>query len=358
MKYVGVDLHKNQFTAYDSSTGRYRNYGSNAIGIMSFIRDCKDTTTGEQIVVGVESTGNTRYFKRLLEAERIQVKVINTMKFKVITESVKKTDKHDASTIAEFLGKDMLPEAWLCSEYSERLRRLLHVRKTLVKAIVTTKNQIHGMVTAYGYEDKKSSLQSKRGRHMIMNTLASTEIGLVVQLLMDTIESLSENVKNIEKKIEELVEGDTRIELLMSIPGCGRITAWTIRAYTDDMNRFKSAQQYAAYVGVVPYVHNSNTLIRHGKITKHGPEPLRTAFVQLVMGINRMRALHNYRIMKRYRFIKENKGSGKAIIATARKLTHIVWHILTNNEPFNPDLQLRSSWESNRHVQFEEKRFA
>lgn len=101
MNYVGVDLHKNQFTAYDSSTGRYRNYGSNAIGIMSFIRDCKDTTTGEQIVVGVESTGNTRYFKRLLEAERIQVKVINTMKFKVITESVKKTDKHDASTIAE-----------------------------------------------------------------------------------------------------------------------------------------------------------------------------------------------------------------------------------------------------------------
>jgi len=46
------------------------------------------------------------------------------------------------------------------------------------------------MLTAYGYENKKSSLQSKRGRHMIMNTLASTEIGLVVQLLMDTIESL------------------------------------------------------------------------------------------------------------------------------------------------------------------------
>jgi hypothetical protein len=43
----------------------------------------------------------------------------------VVNESVKKTDKHDAATIAEFLEKDMLPEARLCSETSEQLRRLL-----------------------------------------------------------------------------------------------------------------------------------------------------------------------------------------------------------------------------------------
>ncbi len=34
--------------------------------------------------------------------------------FKVINESVKKTDKHDAATIAEFLAKDMLPESKYC----------------------------------------------------------------------------------------------------------------------------------------------------------------------------------------------------------------------------------------------------
>lgn len=46
------------------------------------------------------------------------------LKFKVINESVKKTDRHDAAMIAEFLEKDMLPEAWLCSEESETIRRL------------------------------------------------------------------------------------------------------------------------------------------------------------------------------------------------------------------------------------------
>jgi len=350
MNYVGVDLHKNRFTAYSTATGNYRNYGTNAIGLMSFIEDCKRSIRSiEHMIVGVESTGNTRYFKRVLEEEGIQVKVINTMKFKVITESVKKTDKHDAATIAEFLEKDMIPEAWICSDYSEMVRRLLQVRKQLVKIMVTVKNQVHSVVTAFGYEDRRATLQSKRGRHAMMNTLASTGIGLVVQLLMEIIEMADEKVKKIEKTIEELVEGDQVIELLRTIPGCGRITAWTIRAYTDDIKRFASAKHYAAFAGVVPYVHNSNTRVHHGRITKHGPEPLRTALVQLVMGMRRMKQVQEYRLMKRYVALQGQKGSGKAIIATARKLAHIIWHMLTYNEPFNPTFQLSLQDENNRY---------
>lgn len=351
MNYVGVDLHKNRFTAYHANTGRYRDYGTNEIGIRSFIDDCKNTMSCGSIMVGVESTGNTRYFKRVVEEHGIHVKVVNTMKFKVVTESVNKTDKRDAATIAEFLARDMIPEAWICTDYSEMLRRLLHVRKTLVTSIVKTKNQIHSILTAYGYDDRRATLQSKRGRHAMMNTLASTEIGLVVQLLVGTIESLEENVKKIERKIGELTEGDEAIELLQTIPGCGRITACTIRAYTDDIRRFTNGKHYTAFVGLVPYVHNSNTSIRHGNITKHGPEQLRTAFVQLVMGMRRMNQLKDYRLMKRYEALKATKGSGKAIIATARKLTHIVWHMLTYNEPFDSSLQLSMGYEDNRYMQ-------
>jgi hypothetical protein len=47
-----------------------------------------------------------------------------------VNESVKKTDKHDAATIAEFLEKDMLPESRLCSRKSEQMRQLLKARTT------------------------------------------------------------------------------------------------------------------------------------------------------------------------------------------------------------------------------------
>jgi len=46
------------------------------------------------VKIGVESIGNTRFFKNQVEKAGAEVTVINTLKFKVINESTKKTDKH------------------------------------------------------------------------------------------------------------------------------------------------------------------------------------------------------------------------------------------------------------------------
>ena len=58
----------------------------------------------------MESTGNTRYFKRQLEGAGAAVHVINPQRFKVESQSVHKTDKYDAATIAKFLEADMMPQ--------------------------------------------------------------------------------------------------------------------------------------------------------------------------------------------------------------------------------------------------------
>jgi len=339
---IGVDLHKTQFTVYfRTGTGSYREYATNEQGYGSFLMYINTLREkGHTVRVGVESTGNTRFFKNYLEREGIEVKVINTLKFKVINESVKKTDRHDASTIAEFLEKDMLPEARLCSEKSEELRRLLKVRKTLVRTIVTIKNQIHGLLTGLGMEDTRSSLQSKRGRQAVLDALYTTGNGLAVQPLFEIINHLQADVKEIEKKIEELTARDSAVETLLTIPGCGPITAWTIRAFTDDITRFTEPKRYASYAGLTPWVQCSNLISHYGRITKRGPEELRTALVQLVMGMNRSRMTQDYRIMNQYRTMKKSKGSGKSIIATARKLSKIIWFMLTYNKPFNPGLML------------------
>ena len=40
--------------------------------------------------------------------------------------------------------------------------------------------------------------------------------------------------------------------------------------------------------------------------------------------------------MRRYGEMKRQKGSGKSIIAMARKLSKIIWYMLKNDMPFNP----------------------
>lgn len=334
---IGVDLHKTQFTVFvREGKGEYCQYMTDEAGYEQFFKSIeKWKQAGRMVRVGVESTGNTRYFKNRLEREGVEVKVINTLKFKVVNESVKKTDRHDASTIAEFLEKDMLPEARLCTEKSEELRRLLKVRTTLIRTIVSVKNQIHGLLTGMGMEDARGSLQSKRGRQAVLNALSVTETGLAVHPLFETIDVLEKQVKKIEEELERLAEGDRAVELLQTVPGCGRITAWTIRAFTDDIGRFSDPKKYASYAGLAPWVQCSNKTSWYGRITKRGPEGLRTALVQLVMGMNRSRSTQQYRIMVQYKAMKKVKGSGKSIIATARKLSTIIWFMLTHQVEFN-----------------------
>jgi len=337
-----VDLHKKQFTVYwgieGRADGRFAIHRTDDEGYEVFERELGDVVRrGHAVKVAVESTGNTRYFKNRIEAVGVPVVVVNTLKFKVVNESVKKTDRHDASTLAEFLEKDMLPEARLCSQASEELRRLVKTRKALVETMVVVKNQIHGLLLSFGIESKKGQLQSKKERRRVQDVLAAQQLaGAAVDPLFETIDRLAEQVKALEKVLEEKVAGDRVVELIRTIPGAGLITAATIRAYLDDIGRFTTAKQLAAYAGLVPWVQNSAERERHGKITKRGPNELRTALVQVVLGMVRVKHRTGaYRLMERYVRMKRVKGTGRSIIATARALSEVIWHMLSKDEPFD-----------------------
>lgn len=340
--FLGVDLHKTQFTVCEKTTRKTEmcEYPTTEEGYATFLKKIKRwTKAGHEVRVGVESTGNTRHFKNQVESAGAKVTVINTLKFKIVNESTKKTDKHDASTIVEFLEKDMLPESQLCSKETQNMRRLLKSRERLVRTIVGQKNEVHALLVSIGFEDTKRSLQSKKGRQAVLDALESHgdyELeAQSVRLMFEMIDLLSENVKKVEKQLSQIMADDPMVKRLLTIRGCGPITAWTIRAYTDDIKRFASAKKYAAFCGLVPWVQNSNQTVHHGKITKRGPQELRTAFVQLVMGINRCNDTASWRLIERYNYIKGKKGSGKSIIATARKLAEIVWTMLIREEDFN-----------------------
>jgi transposase len=343
---IGVDLHKTQFTvcllSEDRKVVENGIYPTNDIGYKEFLEKVKKLLDKNyEVSAAVESTGNARYFRNRVLKAGIEVKVVNTLKFKVVNESVKKTDKHDARTLAEFLEKDMLPESVICSQESENIRRVLKSRSIFVKTLVALKNQVHGLLLGYGIETKKGMLQSKKERQRILNGLEDHDFGgnaaPAIQSLFKSIDAAAEQVKSFEKVLEEMVREDSDVELLKTIPGVGLITASTIRAYTDDINRYESAKKYASYAGLCPWVQNSNMSIHHGHITKRGPADLRTAFVQTVMGMVRIpNRTGSYSIMKNYTKMKKHKGSGKSIIAAARKMSSIVYVILKTGKPFDP----------------------
>lgn len=79
------------------------------------------------------------------------------------------------------------------------------------------------------------------------------------------------------------------------------------------------ADKLAAYFAIVPRVSQSNETDHRGRITKRGNKLARTTLVQSKLIAIR----YSGYLSAFYRRIKERRGAGKAIIATARKLLKI-----------------------------------
>ena len=348
---VGVDLHKLQFTvhAVNEETGEMVLNGVFRTDSQGYEDFCEKLHAIEDeteccIELAVEATGNARYFKNKMEAEGFGVLVVNTSKFKVITMSTKKTDANDAATLAFYLSKDMLPQSHLCDQTSEEIRRMLKTRSILVSSTVKIKNQIHGMLLGYGIETKTAQFQSKKKRQELINVLAEHNFSQFtassLEVTLSILDDIYAQVKKIEEQIREMTKENETVELLMTMPGIGFVGATTIASYVDDIERFDGDfKRFSSYLGIIPSVHNSADTVRMGHITKRGPQELRTAFVQVAMGIIRQpQNTSEWKLMKDYQTMKISKGSGRAIIALTRKVARIVFAMLNNKEAFNPEL--------------------
>ena len=340
--YVGIDLHKTQFTICIITSGSVLEEGTrfemNKEGYRAFIslmRHLSSSETHDDIIMAIESTANSRFFRDLMASSGFKVIVVNTLRFKVVNLSTKKTDKNDARTLAEFLSKDILPESHLCSAESEALRRIVKSRNLMVQDLVALKNQAHAVLLAYGHITKTAQFQSKRERNRMLETLPS-HITATVGIIFQTIDVVEKQKKVLEHSLRSITTKDHTVNLLMTIPGIGVVNACTIRAYIDDIDRFETYKHFSAYCGLVPWVQSSNESVYYGRITKRGPQELRTALVQCVVAMVRMEnKTSNYSLIREYQELKNEKSSGKAIIATARKLSRIIYVMLKSNTPFD-----------------------
>ncbi len=134
----------------------------------------------------------------------------------------------------------------------------------------------------------------------------------------------------LDKAIEAAAANLAGFEEILSIKGIGPRSAAILLAGIGNVNDFESADKLAAYVGIVPRVSQSNETDNRGRITKRGNKLMRTTLVQCTLIAIRYSGYLN----AFYRRLKERRGFGKAIIATARKLLTIIYNTLKNGWVF------------------------
>jgi len=336
MRYIGVDLHKNNFQVcyLGSKDKTFSHYA------LFNIEEFKKQLTGED-QLAVETTGNTRYFVNQIKGLVKDVVVVNPRQFKVISSSVKKTDKQDAEQLAFFLSKGMLPEVRMKSEVQSQLKSMANTRDKLVKLRTSLKNKIHNILNAHGIFSKREAFSSDKSLACLEDYALNKMARLEIDVIVSQIHSLNQGIKKLDKQIEQAGKELKGYENLTSIKGIGNKSASILLSIIGDINDFSDAGKLASYFGIVPRMSNSNETIHQGRITKHGSKLGRTTLVQCTLIAMR----YSEYLRSFYERLKRKKGSGKAIIATARKFLDIIYKTLKENLIFEdfPNFVLKSS---------------
>ncbi len=124
---------------------------------------------------------------------------------------------------------------------------------------------------------------------------------------------------------------------LATIPGIGPITASLIAATVVDISLFKTARQFAAWLGLVPRQNSTGGKTRLGRITKAGNKEIRKL---LVLGATSMVGRAdgwNSNVGGWLRNILERRPVRLVIVALANKMARIAWAVMTRKEVYRPN---------------------
>ena len=330
-RFVGLDVHKRQITAcFVDGEGRKletRTFELTRAKLMHFAKHVLRPTDQ----VALEATTNCWAVARVLQDHVTRVVVSNPLVTKAIAQAKVKTDKVDAHVLAQLLRCDFLPEVWHPDTTTQQLRELTGRRAALVQQRTALRNRIHSAL-AMRLIEAPESLFDSAGQDWLAKLLPTLDAQgqLLITSDLRLLSAVQQEIETLGQQLAKQGWQDQRVRLLMTLPGVDVTVAESVLAALGDIERFPTPEQAAAYLGLVPSTRQSADKCYHGPITKRGNNQARWMLVQAAQHIGK----HPGPLGHFFRRLKQRKNHNVAVVATARKLVMIAWHMLRKNEPY------------------------
>ena len=288
--------------------------------------------------IALETGTHSPWVSRLLSELGHEVIVAHARNVRLIGESRKKDDRLDAQTLFRLARID--PQL-LCpvkhrSAKAQADLTVIRARAGLVRARTALVNTARGLAKSYG-----ERLRGCNVRNMNPEKAEglSPELQIALQPLLAGIESVSEQIREYNERIECLAqESYPQVALLKQIKGVGTLIALTFLLTLEDPHRFRKSRDVGCYLGLQPGRRNSGQSEPQMHISKEGDPYLRTLLVQGAQHILGPFGpdcdLRRWGVKLAERGGKN--GKKRAIIATARKLAVLLHHLWVSGEVYEP----------------------
>lgn len=365
-KSCGLDIHKHFLIATILSTSgekQQQRFSRDDNGILDLK---KWVTTEECDVVACESTSDfwVPIYDSLIN--HLPVIVGNARDTKAFTH--KKTDKIDSEVIAKLALNQMVQPSRVFPKNHREFRSYVRLRLTLVRKRTDVKNEAHAILSSemlhlgdvlkdiFGKNGITilSGISSGKTVDTIIESLSpnvikksaqireildreiSQSAAIRLQICLNLIKHLDKEIELLEREIFNYAYGKHKheMEVLMSVPGIGETGAATLIAEINNFKDFSSGDKLASWLGLVPNVYQSADKYHNGRITKRGSKVARWILTQIAQAAARKK---NSKLKEFYNRKKKSIGHAKAIIALARKIATIIWHLIKNDEMYEDE---------------------
>ena len=233
-RYIGIDLHRDRFTCcirLENERTYLTEWKLKDLG--KFVKKLRPDDE-----IAVEITGNTRLFYDAVVGHVARVVVVNTNQFRVIRQSVKKTDPNDARTLALYLSKNLLPEVRMKDREHGQVASLTQTRDTLVKLRTALKNKINNILSARGLNLPKEALSGEKKLLEVLDLPFDEMVRIELRVIVEQIRSLNQSIAELEKTIGEEGSKLAGHQGLSSIKGIGKITSAILLSAIGDVHDF------------------------------------------------------------------------------------------------------------------------
>ena len=326
-RYLGIDLHKHYLVIGGVNAKQVIVLPPRRLDLDDWPKWAKAHLTKSDLVV-VEATTNAWDFYDVTSPFVQRVVVANAAKIALIAKTRVKTDQKDVMVLARLLAAGLIPEVWVPPMEVRELRSLISHRRRVIDIRTALKNRLQSVLHRHHLVLPSGDPFAAIHREWWDTLTVSPTERLHLKHDLATVAQLDTQIAEIDVELQRLscvAPWSERVTYLIQLPGVGLINAMTILSAIGDITRFEHAKELVGYAGLGASVHDSGQTHHTGRITKQGRKELRTVLVEAAWSAVEYSTFWKAEFERLGRRLDQMK----AIVALARKLLVVVWHVLT-----------------------------
>ena len=296
------------------------------------------TTLPKPSLIGMEATGYTQWFERLVAELGHELWVGDPAEIRARAVRRQKTDTRDAEHLLDLLLTKRFPRVWVPTPEERDVRQLLKHRNKLVRMQTSVRNQLHFLAMSQGV-CRKQKLWSARGRAELEGLSLGPWASQRRKELLELLDGLGPRIAELDQAVKTEAERRPEAVELMKHKGVGPVTALAFVLTVGPVERFANSRKLVSYLGLNPGEDSSGGHQRLGHISKQGNEMLRWLLVEAGHGA----AQFDPELRRKYQRLVFRRGRNVAKVALARHLAVRLYWTLRQASSATPPVRTPGS---------------